>query len=162
MAGMLLVILGVTGMGTAVKFIPRPVVIGFTNGIAVLIASTQIKDFCGLHLAKVPSEFWLRMKALAATAPSFSLTATLLAAGTVATMLICRVISPRIPGAIVAILGATATAYLFKLPVETVGTRFGGFPADCRILCCPPGTRAWFTACSGRPSPWPCSGPSNR
>ena len=55
-------------MGTAVKFIPRPVVIGFTNGIAVLIASTQIKDFFGLQLAKVPGEFWPRMKALVAAA----------------------------------------------------------------------------------------------
>src|SRR5260221_65607 len=64
MAGVLLVILGVTGMGSAVKFIPRPVVIGFTNGIAVLITSTQIKDFLGLTIQKVPSEFWLRMKAL--------------------------------------------------------------------------------------------------
>jgi sulfate permease, SulP family len=57
MAGIILIVLGATGMGTAVKFIPRPVVIGFTNGIAVLIASTQIKDFFGLHLDKVPSEF---------------------------------------------------------------------------------------------------------
>ena len=98
-------------MGTAVKFIPRPVVIGFTNGIAVLIASTQIKDFFGLHLDKVPSEFWLRMKALVHAAPTFSLTATLLAAATVAIMLLCRVISNRIPGAIVAMLGATVAAY---------------------------------------------------
>src|SRR5580704_4703348 len=59
MAGVLLVIMGVTGMGSAVKFIPRPVIIGFTNGIAVLIASTQVKDFFGLHLDKVPGEFWL-------------------------------------------------------------------------------------------------------
>src|ERR1700681_83491 len=86
MAGAILVILGATGMGTAVKFIPRPVVIGFTNGIAVLIASTQIKDFFGLHLAKVPSEFWLRMKALFHAAPTFSLAALLLAAATVGTM----------------------------------------------------------------------------
>src|SRR6202142_3938624 len=72
MAGAILIVLGATGMGTAVKFIPRPVVIGFTNGIAVLIASTQIKDFFGLHLDKVPGEFWLRMKALAgAPPPSF-------------------------------------------------------------------------------------------
>jgi sulfate permease, SulP family len=69
MAGILLVILGATGMGIAVKFIPRPVVIGFTNGIAVLIASTQIKDFFGLQLQKVPGEFWLRIKALAHSAP---------------------------------------------------------------------------------------------
>src|SRR6266567_8830153 len=64
MAGVLLVVLGATSMGSAVKFIPRPVVVGFTNGIAVLIASTQIKDFFGLQLSKVPGEFWLRMKAL--------------------------------------------------------------------------------------------------
>jgi len=129
MAGMLLIVLGVTGMGTAVKFIPRPVVIGFTNGIAVLIASTQIKDFFGLHLAKVPGEFWLRMKALAASAPTWSPTATLLAVSTVAVMLLCRALSSRVPGAIVAMLAATAAAVIFKLPVETIGTRFGGIPS---------------------------------
>src|SRR3954465_3274055 len=62
MAGVLLIIMGLPGLGTAVKFIPRPVVIGFTNGIAVLIASTQVKDFFGLHLDKVPGVFWLRME----------------------------------------------------------------------------------------------------
>src|ERR1043166_7584101 len=118
MAGVLLIVLGATGMGTAVKFIPRPVVIGFTNGIAVLIASTQIKDFFGLHLQKVPGEFWLRIKALAASAPTWSWQATLLAGCTVAVMLACRAISTRIPGAIVAMLGATIAAYLFRLPVE--------------------------------------------
>jgi SulP family sulfate permease len=137
MAGVLLIILGVTGMGTAVKFIPRPIVIGFTNGIAVLIASTQIKDFFGLHLQKVPGEFWPRIKALAAASPSWSLWATLLAAGTVAVILICRVISPRIPGAIVGLLGATVTALVFKLPVETIGTRFGGIPSGLPHLALP-------------------------
>src|SRR5271154_1500300 len=65
MAGGLLVILGITGLGSAVKFIPRPVVVGFTNGIAVLIASTQIKDFFGLRLDKVPGEFAARIETLA-------------------------------------------------------------------------------------------------
>ncbi len=129
MAGAILVVLGATGMGTAVKFIPRPVVIGFTNGIAVLIASTQVKDFFGLHLAKVPSEFWLRVKASAAAFPSWSPQATLLAACTVAVILVCRAISNRIPGAIVAMLGATLAAFFLKLPVETIGTRFGGIPS---------------------------------
>ena len=129
MAGIILIVLGATGMGTAVKFIPRPVVIGFTNGIAVLIASTQIKDFFGLQLNKVPSEFWLRIKALSLAAPTFSLTATLLAAGTVAVMVVCRVLSNKIPGAIIAMLGATVVTYLLKLPVETIGTRFGGIPS---------------------------------
>src|ERR1700746_916259 len=90
MAGILLVILGATGMGSAVKFIPRPVVIGFTNGIAILIASTQIKDFFGLGLQKVPGEFWLRMKALFHAAPTWSVKATLLALGTLAVVLACR------------------------------------------------------------------------
>src|SRR6201998_927320 len=123
MAGVLLGMMGGTGLGTAVKFIPRPVVIGFTNGIAVLIASTQVKDFFGLHLEKVPGVFWLRMKALAASFPTWSTTATTLAAATVATMLVCRMLSKRIPGPIVAMLGATATAFFLKLPVETIGTR---------------------------------------
>src|SRR5205807_2293281 len=84
---------------------------------------TQIKDFFGLQLQKVPGEFWPRIRALAAASPSWSLWATLLAAGTVAVILICRAISPRIPGAIVALLGATIAALLFKFPVETTGHR---------------------------------------
>src|SRR5438067_7257366 len=78
MAGVLLVVLGATGMGTAVRFIPRPVVVGFTNGIAVLIASTQIRDFLGLTVP-VPSEFWPRMTTLARNAGSLSWPATALA-----------------------------------------------------------------------------------
>ena len=74
MAGILLVVMGIAGMGTAVKFIPRPVVIGFTNGIAVLIASTQMKDFFGLQMDKVPGVFWLRLEALAASFDTLSTT----------------------------------------------------------------------------------------
>jgi sulfate permease, SulP family len=129
MAGFLLVIMGIAGMGTAVKFIPRPVVIGFTNGIAVLIASTQIKDFFGLQLAKVPGVFWQRMEALAASFHTISYTATALAAATVAVMILCRTFSNRIPGAIVVFVFGTAAVVLFKLPVETIGSRFGGIPS---------------------------------
>src|ERR671927_388801 len=68
MAGVILILLGVTGLGTAVKFIPRSVVIGFTNGIGVLIASTQIRDFFGLHVASVPGDFVGRATVLAAQA----------------------------------------------------------------------------------------------
>jgi SulP family sulfate permease len=137
MAGVLLVILGVTGMGSAVKFIPRPVIIGFTNGIAVLIASTQVKDFFGLHLDKVPGEFWLRLKALSAAAPTWSPRAALLACATVAVMLGCKALSRQIPGPIVAMLGATLAAFLFKFPVETIGTRFGGIPSGLPHLAIP-------------------------
>jgi SulP family sulfate permease len=129
MAGVLLAIMGISGMGTAVKFIPRPVVIGFTNGIAILIASTQVKDFFGLQLVKVPGIFWLRAEALAASFHTISYTATALAGGTVLVMILCRMLSNRIPGAIVAFLLGTAAVIVFKLPVETIGSRFGGIPA---------------------------------
>ncbi len=138
MAGVLLVVLGVTSMGSAVKFIPRPVVLGFTNGIAVLIASTQIKDFFGLHLQSVPGEFWLRLKALAVASPTWTPRAGLVASCTVAVLLLCRAVSNRIPGPIVAMLGATVAVYLLKLPVETIGTRFvGGIPSGLPHLVMP-------------------------
>src|ERR1043165_2398432 len=117
MAGVLLVIMGITGLGTAVKFIPRPVVIGFTNGIAVLIASTQVKDFFGLSLDKVPGVFWQRIEALAGNFHTFSFEATALAVFTLLTLIICRALSPRIPGPIVALLLSTCAVYFFKLPV---------------------------------------------
>jgi SulP family sulfate permease len=129
MAGVLLMIMGITGMGTAVKFIPRPVVIGFTNGIAILIASTQVKDFFGLQLAKVPGVFWQRLEALATGFHTLSYAATVLAAGTVLVMVLCRAVSNRIPGAIVVFVLGTAAVVLFKLPVETIGSRFGGIPS---------------------------------
>ncbi len=137
MAGVLLVIMGITGLGTAVKFIPRPVVIGFTNGIAVLIASTQVKDFFGLQLDKVPGVFWLRMEALARSFHTLSFEATALAVFTLLTLIICRSLSPRIPGPIVALVLATSAVYFFKLPVETIGTKFGGIPAGLPHLQVP-------------------------
>ena len=129
MAGVMLVVMGITGMGSAVKFIPRPIVVGFTNGIAILIASTQVRDFFGLQLEKIPGVFWLRIEALASHLRTFSYESTILAASTVAIMVGCRLISNRIPGPIVALVLGTAAVVLFKLPVETIGTRFGGIPS---------------------------------
>ena len=137
MAGFLLVIMGVTGMGSAVKFIPRPIVIGFTNGIAILIASTQVKDFFGLQLDKVPGVFWLRMEALASHFGTLSNQATILAGGTVVIMVGCRLISNRIPGPIVALVLGTAAVVFLNLRVETIGTRFGGIPSGLPHLAIP-------------------------
>jgi len=128
MAGFVLMIMVLTGMGAAVKYIPRPIVIGFTNGIAILIASTQVKDFFGLNLEKVPGVFWQRMEALAQSFHTISIEATLLAIGTVTIIAICRGISARIPGAIVAMALGTTMVAAFKLRVETIGSRFGGIP----------------------------------
>jgi len=137
MAGIILVIMGLTGMGSAVKYIPRPIVNGFTNGIAILIASTQIKDFFGLSLEKVPGVFWLRMEALARNFHTISFEATALAAGTVVIILVCRAISNRVPGAIVALILGTLAVWLFKLPVATIGSRFNGIPSGMPHLHIP-------------------------
>src|SRR5215831_14310672 len=87
MAGVLLLLLGVTGMGTAVKYFPRPVVVGFTNGIAILIASTQIRDFFGLHLDSVPGDFFHRMAALAHAFPALNWYATIVATTSLGVMI---------------------------------------------------------------------------
>ena len=137
MAGVLLVIMGLTGTGTAVRFIPRPVVIGFTNGIALVIASTQLKDFFGIPLAEVPGEFIERMGALAAEAGSASPATTVLAAGTLVLILGWNRMMPRVPGYIVALLAGTVVAALAQAPVETIGSRFGGIPAGLPELQIP-------------------------
>jgi SulP family sulfate permease len=129
MAGVMLVILGVTGTGTAVRFIPRPVVIGFTNGIAVLIASTQIRDFLGLRMAENPGEFLGRLAAIGhhmdtITPPAFALAVTtlLLVIGT-------NRFVKGIPGTVVGLVAGTAVAWLAELPVEAVASRFGAVPS---------------------------------
>jgi SulP family sulfate permease len=137
MAGVILVIMGLTGMGTAVKYIPRPIVIGFTNGIAILIASTQVKDFFGLKLEKVPGVFWSRSEALAQNFHTLSLEATALAAGTIIVIIACRAVSTRVPGAIVALVLGTVAVWIFKLPVETIGSRFNGIPSGMPHLHIP-------------------------
>jgi SulP family sulfate permease len=129
MAGVFLVILGATGLGTAVKFIPRPVVVGFTNGIAVLIASTQIKDFFGLKVDKVPGEFLARIEILARNFRSFSPQETGLGVVALIMILVFLRYVKRVPGYIVALFAGTALVMIFKLPVETIGTRFGGIPS---------------------------------
>jgi len=128
MAGVLLVAMGATGMGSAIKFIPRPIVIGFTNGIAILIASTQVKDFFGLQLDKVPGVFWLRLEAFATHFKTLNYDTTLLAGATVAILIVCRAVSNKIPGPIVALVVGTAAVFAFRLPVDTIGSRFGGIP----------------------------------
>src|SRR6185295_239103 len=136
-AGILLVLLGVTGMGSAVKFIPRPVVLGFTNGIALLIASTQIKDFLGLAIAEPPSQFFERMGALSGAMNTVNPLALGLAVGSLALVLLVPHWFKRVPGSIVALLAATAAVALFNLPVETIGSKFGGIPGGLPKIAIP-------------------------
>jgi SulP family sulfate permease len=128
MAGVLLLIMGFTGLGTAVKYIPRPVTIGFTNGIAILIASTQIKDFLGLTTPPVPSEFLPRIEMLLRYAGTLHWQPIAVAAASLAVILLLPRVTRRIPGSIVALAITTGAAVLFHLPVETIGSRFGGIP----------------------------------
>ena len=137
MAGGILVALGAAGMGSAVRFIPRPVVVGFTNGIAVLIASTQIRDFFGLRLDHVPSDFVPRLAALGQSAATWSPAATAVAVATVLTIYVVKRFSKQIPGSIVALCAGTMTVVILKLSVETIGTRFGGIPAGLPALHIP-------------------------
>jgi sulfate permease, SulP family len=136
-AGVLLLILGATGLGTAVKFIPRPVVVGFTNGIAVIIASTQIKDFFGLKIDRVPGEFASRILTYAHNFSSFSPLEITLAVGALVLIILFMIFVKRVPGYIVALFAGTAAVMIFKLPVETIGTRFGGIPSGLPKLIIP-------------------------
>jgi SulP family sulfate permease len=129
MAGVLLVVMGLTGSGTAVRYIPRPVVVGFTNGIALVIASTQLKDFFGIPLEEVPGEFIERMRALAEQADMASPITTVVGAGVLALIVIWNRLVPRVPGYVIALLTGTVIVTVLRLPLDTIGTRFGGIPA---------------------------------
>ena len=129
MAGGLLIVMGITGLGAAVRFIPRPVTIGFTNGIALLIASTQIKDFLGLTTPALPSEFIERLTLLIEHVATVHWPALMVAVGSLAIILFLPRVVPRVPGSIIAILAAAAIVTVFDLPIETIGSKFGGIPS---------------------------------
>ena len=137
MAGVLLVLLGATGMGAAVKYFPRPVIIGFTNGIAILIASTQIRDFFGLQMDRVPGDFFHRMQAYGRAWHTISTPATIISLASIAVMVLCLKYAKKVPGAILVTLGATAAVSLLHIPVETIGTRFGGIPSGLPTFAVP-------------------------
>ncbi|KAA6458594.1 STAS domain-containing protein [Acidobacteria bacterium AB60] len=137
MAGILLVGMGLTGLGAAVRFIPRMVIIGFTNGIAILIASTQIKDFFGLRIGATPSEFLPRMRMIAAHFGSFNPAAVALGAVTIAVLVLMPRLWRRVPASIVAVAVCTLAAWLLRLPVETIGSRFGGIPRGLPAIALP-------------------------
>ncbi len=129
MAGVILFVMGAARLGTMIKFIPYPVTMGFTSGIAVLIFTTQIKDFFGLRMEKVPSEFVEKMRALAEHAGSFQWPTLALAAESLAIILLWpKTWQRRVPGSIVALVLGTVVVGLFQLPVETIGSKFGGIP----------------------------------
>ncbi len=137
LAGVMLLLLGLTGLGSAVRYIPRPVVIGFTNGIAVLIASMQLKDFLGLRIEQMPGDFLGRLQAVAANLDSISLPTVVLALGSLIVVLSGTRFFPKLPGSIIALVLGTVTALGLGLSVETIGTRFGGIPSGLPAFSLP-------------------------
>jgi SulP family sulfate permease len=128
MAGVMLMVMGLTGTGSAVKYIPRPVIIGFTNGIALVIASTQLKDFLGLTV-DVPGEFIGRVEVIAASLGTVSRDSVLLGTATLLLLIVWSRLVKRIPAYIVALFAGTAAAIGLGLDVATIGSRFGGIPS---------------------------------
>ncbi len=129
MAGVILVGFGLAKLGGALKFIPHPVIIGFTSGIAVIIFSSQVKDFLGLNMGAIPAPFIAKWQAYVANLTSFSPSAVGLAALAAAIILFWPRISRRIPGPFIALVVTTVVAGVLALPVETIGTRFGAIHA---------------------------------
>ncbi|MEO7192469.1 MAG: SulP family inorganic anion transporter [Vicinamibacterales bacterium] len=137
MAGVMLVVAGLTGTGTAVRFIPRPVVVGFTNGIAVLIASTQIRDFLGLSIPEKTSEFLPRIRAIIDHIGTITPEAAALATSVVVIALLVNRLTKRVPGTVAGLVVGGLAAWMLQLPIETVGSRFGGIPAGLPALQIP-------------------------
>lgn len=129
MAGVILFLMGFARLGSMIKYIPYPVTMGFTSGIAVLIFSTQIKDFLGLTVEKVPSEFIEKMIVLGQNFGTLQWPTIALAAGSLAIIIFWpKAWQRRVPGSIVALVTGTLIALVLKLPVETIGSRFGEIP----------------------------------
>ena len=129
-AGVMLILMGLLRMGSIIKFIPYPLIVGFTSGIALIIFSSQIKDFMGLKMADVPADFLEKWKAYFEHLNYISLSAILIAVSTIVITIYFSKITHRVPGSLVAILLATAAVSIFHLPVETIGSHFGAIPSS--------------------------------
>lgn len=130
MAGVMLIIMGFARLGAVIKFIPHPLIIGFTSGIAVLIFSSQMKDFFGLHMGAVPADFIDKWKSYIAHFKSANMYAVSITAVTIAIILLWPKVTHKIPGSLIAILITTAAMQLLHLPVETIGSKFGSIPSS--------------------------------
>ena len=141
MSGVLLLLMGLFRLGTLIRFIPVAVVIGFTNGIAVLIMLSQVKDFLGLKISAMPADFFGMLAALRAQLHTLQLPALLVALGSLSLLVGWMRLGQRLqntryqglsalPGSIIALLFATLATAGLSLPVETIGSKFGGIPAS--------------------------------
>ncbi|MGD1879480.1 MAG: SulP family inorganic anion transporter [Kiloniellaceae bacterium] len=130
MAGAMLVAAGLLRFGTWIKYIPEPVVTGFTAGIAVIIFTSQIKDLFGLRPDSLPAEFLPKLAALWGARGTLDPETVAIAVAALAVILGLRRFAPKVPGFLVAVVGASLAVTLFALPVETIGSRFGAIPSS--------------------------------
>lgn len=128
MAGLMLILAGFFRLGALIKYIPYPVVTGFTAGIAVIIFSSQIKDLFGLQIDSVPAEIIEKWQAFFAYKHTFDPASTAIALSTLAVMLLLRKFAPRLPNFLIGVVVGAVAVYAFHLPVDTIGSKFGGIP----------------------------------
>jgi len=130
LAGVMLIIMGLAKLGSVIKFIPHPLIIGFTSGIALIIFSSQMKDFFGLSMGAIPADFINKWEEYFKHFQSVNIYVVLLAVATVAIVMLWPKVTHKIPGSLIAILLTTAAVHLLHLPVETIGSKFGSIPSS--------------------------------
>lgn len=128
MAGLILLVAGYFRAGNLIRLIPEPVINGFTIGIAVIIATSQLKDLLGLNIDEVPAEFLAKLEVLWAARPSLSTASTLIGLATMILIVLFRRAAPKLPGLIVAVAATSAVVAIADLPVDTIQSRFGDLP----------------------------------
>ncbi len=135
MSGVFLILMGAFRLGTLVRFIPIAVIIGFTNGIAVLIGLSQLKDFLGLSIEKMPAQFFPAIQVLYQALGTFNPIALAVACGSIALIIFWKLFQKNlghlrhIPGTVIAMVAATIITTFLNLPIDTIGSRFGGIPS---------------------------------
>jgi len=137
LAGIILVILGLSGLGKLISYIPYPVTTGFTTGIGLIIAGGQVKDFLGLQVPNPSPEFFGRIGEVIRYAPTISPITLAIGAGTMAIIILIRKLVPRIPAAVTAVALGTAAVWIFKIPVETIGSKYGQIPSGFPSMILP-------------------------
>jgi len=137
LAGLLLIAMGIARLGQVIPFIPYPVTVGFTSGIAVIIGLGQVRDLLGLRMESVPAEFFSRLSAYAGAAGSVTPVALAIGIGTVVLMLLWPRVTHRVPGSLVALVAATLAVWLLDLHIETIGSRFGAVPSHVPVPVLP-------------------------
>jgi SulP family sulfate permease len=130
MAGIMLVIMGLVRLGSVIKFIPYPLITGFTSGIALIIFSSEVKDFLGLRMGAVPADFLDKWVSFIHNIKTINIYTILIGASTIAIIVLWPKITHKIPGSLIAILLTTAAMQLLHLPVETIGSKFGSIPSS--------------------------------